>query len=209
MERNPVRTFSKIPFMRPCWLLFTALLTVTAASAQSSQHPIAVVQRAEAAEKIARLDTPATAAEVLAEARAVAAKENKNVLILFHASWCGWCHKMQRALEEPEMKPLFDKSFVVRWLDVYEQAPDKARENPGAEDLLKQYKGNDLGIPYFIVFDAQGTKLSDSQKVPGQNIGCPAEPDEVAYFITVLKKTTKLTEPELQAIAERFRKNKS
>ncbi|GAB4092320.1 thioredoxin family protein [Flaviaesturariibacter terrae] len=186
---------------------FPAFFVATAAVAQS-QHPVAVVKSVAIARKVPQADAPPTAAEVLKEARAVAAKEHKNVLILFHASWCGWCHKMQKAMEEPDMKLLFEKSFVIRWLDVYEQPPKKALENPGAEDLLKQYKGNDLGIPYFLLFDARGNKLADSQKAPGQNIGCPAEEDEVAFFVEVLKKTTKLTPDELQLIAGRFKKNK-
>lgn len=153
-------------------------------------------------------DAPLPASLVVQQARALATQQGKNVLILFHASWCGWCHKMQQAMEEPELKPLFEKSFVIRWLDVYEQPAKKALENPGAEDLLKQYKGADLGIPYFLVFDAKGNKLEDSQKAPGKNVGCPSEDDEVAYFVDVLKKTTKLTSNELQLIADRFKKNK-
>ncbi len=25
---------------------------------------------------------------------------NKNVLVIFHASWCGWCHKMDSSILE-------------------------------------------------------------------------------------------------------------
>jgi thioredoxin-related protein len=185
-----------------------ALLLAPAAHSQAVARPhvkAAVVEELKtkpAAEKIA------SASDVLADARKVAAKENKKVLVLFHASWCGWCKKMEKAMSEPEIKPLFDKSYVIRWLTVYESPNKKGEENPGAEDLLKQYKGNDQGIPYFLIFDAKGTMLADSQKSPGENIGCPAEADEVAYFVSVLKKTAKLSESELQAIAARFQKNK-
>jgi thioredoxin-related protein len=37
---------------------------------------------------------PASADEIMKEAFAVAKTTNKKVLIMFHASWCGWCHKM-------------------------------------------------------------------------------------------------------------------
>ncbi|TCZ74433.1 thioredoxin family protein [Flaviaesturariibacter aridisoli] len=151
----------------------------------------------------------ASADLLVGEARKQALKEHKNVLVLFHASWCGWCKKMEKALDEPALKPLFDKSFVTVWLTVDETPERRLDENPGAKELLGKYGGSDLGIPYFIVFDPKGNRLSDSQREPGQNIGCPAEPEEVAYFVEVLKKTTNLTERELQAIAERFRKNKS
>jgi hypothetical protein len=36
------------------------------------------------------------------------------------------------------------------------------------------------------------------------NCGCPAQPDEVTFFVDVLKKTTRLTQPEIELIANRF-----
>jgi thioredoxin-related protein len=187
------------------------LVLSTSASAQTAKRPVAEVMKQEAVKRVVQSDSARpvpSASVVLADARRIAAKENKKVLVLFHASWCGWCKKMEKAMEEPALKPLFEKNYVIRWLTVYESPNKKGAENPGAEDLLKQYKGNDLGIPYFLIFDAKGKMLADSQKAPGENVGCPAEADEVAYFTSVLKKTTKLSEGELQVIAERFRKNK-
>ncbi|GAA4327418.1 thioredoxin family protein [Flaviaesturariibacter amylovorans] len=179
-------------------LLVSFLLVGDPTRAQHAALPVAATTAA-----------PPTADEVLKEARRVAAKEGKNVLILFHASWCGWCHKMQRAMEEPAMKPLFEQHFVIRWLTVYESPNKKALENPGAEDLLKKHKGADLGIPYFLVFDAKGALLGDSQRAPGENVGCPAQDNEVAHFIGLLRRTTRLTPAELAAIEDRFKKNKS
>ena len=65
--------------------------------------------------------------------------QKKKVFIKFSASWCGWCHKMDDAMNEAEMKPLFEKSFVMRQLTVMENdAALKKTENPGAFDLLKK-----------------------------------------------------------------------
>ncbi len=36
---------------------------------------------------------------LLKEAEALAGKTNRNVFIIFHASWCGWCHKMAERYE--------------------------------------------------------------------------------------------------------------
>lgn len=41
----------------------------------------------------------------------------------------------------------------------------------------------------------------------GENSGCPAEENEVDYFISVLKKTSKLSKSDLLIIAKRFREN--
>ena len=53
-----------------------------------------------------------SATEILNEANAQAAKENKNVFVIFHASWCGWCHKMDSAMNDPVCKKFFDDNFI-------------------------------------------------------------------------------------------------
>jgi thiol-disulfide isomerase/thioredoxin len=153
---------------------------------------------------------------IMSEAYTAAKAGNKKVFVMFHASWCGWCHKMDAAMNEPAMKKFFDDNFVIRHLVVMESEGKKNLENPGAADLMKKYHGDKSGIPYWLVFDADGNLLADSKLraegdglEKGNNVGCPATEKEVAYFIDVLKKTTKLTEPELTLIAQRFRKNET
>jgi hypothetical protein len=41
----------------------------------------------------------------------------------------------------------------------------------------------------------------------GENVGCPASKEEVAYFIKVLKSSSGLKEDQLGIIEKRFRKN--
>jgi thioredoxin-related protein len=145
--------------------------------------------------------------EILKEASAQAARENKNVFLLFHASWCGWCRKMDTAMNDISIKDFFDKNFVIKHLVVYETEDKKNLENPGALDLLIKYKGNNQGIPYWIVFDANRNLLADSQITPGVNTGCPATKDEVDHFIKVMKRTTSLSSDQLNLISKRFLKN--
>jgi thiol-disulfide isomerase/thioredoxin len=159
---------------------------------------------------------PQSAAEILAEATQIAAKENKNVFVLFHASWCGWCHKMDTAMNDPAVKKYFTDNYVIRHLVVYESKGKENLENPGAIDMLTKYKGNDKGIPYWLVFDRNGVLLSDSKMRPeggsmetGENTGCPASEKEVTHFVTTLKKTSRITDAQLEVIRKRFRLNEN
>ncbi len=160
--------------------------------------------------------TPPTADEVLKEAMKEAKSQKKKVFIKFSASWCGWCHKMDASMNEPEMKPLFDKSFVIRQLIVMESKGKENLETPGALDLLKKHNSDGFGIPVWFIFDTNGKLLVDSHirpegvgmEVKGKNIiGCPASKEEVESFVKSLKLTTKLTDPELSKIFTRFRQN--
>lgn len=148
-----------------------------------------------------------SAADVLQPVYAKAAQENKRVLLIFHASWCGWCRKMFESLADDAVKPLINKYYKVAHLRVHESDDKKNLENPGAMELLARLGGADSGLPYWAVLDAKGKALANSQYKPGKNTGCPAGEEEVAYFIRVLRKTSKLGEVELKVIEERFRRN--
>lgn len=160
--------------------------------------------------------TPQSADAIMSDAYAEAKAQNKKVFVMFHASWCGWCHKMDAAMNESEMKKYFDDNFVIRHLVVMESETKKNLENPGGAEMMKKYFGDKSGIPYWLVFDADGKLLADSKlraegdgPEKGNNVGCPATEKEVAYFIDVLKKTTSLKEGELALISQRFRKNET
>jgi thioredoxin-related protein len=142
--------------------------------------------------------------EVLATAQAQAKKENKKVFVMFHASWCKWCKKMENNMQATQTRPLFDKSYVTAYLTVQESPKNKSLENPGADELLKTYKAEKSGIPFWVILDANGKVLEDSFNSKGENLGCPADAAEVAEFTQMLKNTSKLTDKELSVIAETF-----
>lgn len=155
-----------------------------------------------------------SAEQVLKEATQTAAKENKKVFIIFHASWCGWCHKMDTSMNDKSVKAFFDNNYVIRHLTVLESEGKKNLENPGADDLMAKYNGKGQGIPFWLIFDKNGKLLFDSKRrVEGQgpeasdNVGCPANEKEVDYFVKVLKQTSKLTDQQLEIIYRLFRKN--
>ena len=110
--------------------------------------------------------------------------EHKAIFLHFGASWCIWCKRLDAFLDRPDVKPVFEKYFVPVKLVVQER--DKALENAGAEDLLKKL-GGPAGLPYFAFLDATGSSVATS-KLDGQNIGYPGEPNEIDFFLQIMKK---------------------
>lgn len=158
---------------------------------------------------------PLPAEQVMQQAIQQAIKENKNIMVIFHASWCGWCRKMDSSLNDKSCKKFFDDNYVIMHLVVNESPDKKNLENPGVYQFRSKYNGDDLGLPSWLIFDKHGNLLADSQMRPsganmatqGENVGCPASEKEVAYFIDVLKKTSNLSAPQQVAIEKRFRQN--
>lgn len=157
---------------------------------------------------------PLSSEEIMKEAFTSARNQNKKVLLMFHASWCGWCHKMDTSLNDASVKKFFDDNFVIRHLVVFESKGKENLENPGALEMLTKFEGKDQGIPFWLIFDKDENFLADSRMkttINGveklQNTGCPATKAEVDHFIEILRKTTLLKEDELEKIRIRFRRN--
>jgi thioredoxin-related protein len=152
--------------------------------------------------------------KILKDAMQRAGKEHKNVFIIFHASWCGWCHRMDSIMNNAACKKLFNDNYVIEHLTVLESKDKKGQENPGGEAVLKKYNGEGQGIPFWLIFDAKGNLLADCQIRPngaalttkGNNTGCPATTEEVAHFIKVLQKTADLNAGQLAIIEKNFLK---
>lgn len=144
------------------------------------------------------------ASVVVDKAIAQAKKENKKVFIMFHASWCGWCKKMDNAMTSPACKDLFNANYVIAHLTVKESPKNTNLENPGGEIILNKYKGEQAGLPFWVILDANGQLLTDSFDVKGENLGCPSTQQEVSEFKAKLKKTSKLNDKQLAVIANAF-----
>lgn len=143
---------------------------------------------------------------VLNKALSEAKSKNKNVLLMFHASWCKWCHVMEKNMNLPETKLIFDKKFVTAYVDVQEMGEKKKLENPGGEALMEKYKGKEAGLPFWLVLNPKGEVLADSFNDKNENLGCPSTAEEVDVFVAKLKKSSKMNDKELQTVKQTFLK---
>ena len=142
---------------------------------------------------------PPSAEEVLAPAKQKASAEKKAIFLHFGASWCGWCKKLDAFLDQPQIKPVFEKYFVPVKLVVQENAKNKALENPGAEALLEKL-GGPGGLPYSAFLDAKGVLIVNSKR-GGENIGYPAQPQDIDWFVQMMRKAApKISGDDLKTI---------
>ncbi len=154
---------------------------------------------------------PAPAQDILNAALKKATVENRNVWLIFHASWCGWCKLLDKALEHPEIKGVIEEHYVVTHLDIMEMQKGKkdSLENPGGVEIAKKLGGEKSGLPFFAFLDGNGTKLADSNIMPkGENIGYPAAKEEIVEFGKLLEKTApRMSEKDRGRIIAYFEKN--
>ncbi len=155
--------------------------------------------------------SPLSATQIISAASTQAKQENKNIFVIFHASWCIWCRRMDTAMNDPAIARYFSDNYVVKHMTVLESAKKKQLENPGAEELMNRYGGKNEGLPFWIILDNNGDYLFDSREriadgKPAENVGCPASEKEVAHLIAVLQKSSTINKEGLEAIRKRFRK---
>lgn len=155
---------------------------------------------------------PYPADYMLAVAEKTAKKEKKNIFIMWHASWCGWCHRMDSLMQREDLKDYFNDNYVIEHMVVKERESLKHLENPGADSLLASYHADKVGIPFWVILDKKGQLLADAfireegvgMDEPGTNVGSPANPDEVEHFIRVLQQTSDIDAEGLELIKKAF-----
>lgn len=153
--------------------------------------------------------------KILNDAFKEADANNKNVLIVFTASWCINCHALKMNLLDDtsytNLKKIFSDNYVIRYLVANEHPEKKDLETPGASDLFLKYGKGNVSLPFFVVLDKKGNLLADSiirldganLESSGENMGRPYMPDEVDAFIKVLKKTGSFSRSDLETIKKK------
>lgn len=154
---------------------------------------------------------------IIKEACAEAGKQHKNALIIFHASWCIWCHRLDSSINDVSCSNFFNNNFVIKHVTAFEVDKNEKLNTPGATEFLKAHHADGQGIPTWFIFDKDGNLLADSQlrhqgqssNEEGINVGCPSNETEINYFISVLEKTSTISSDEEAAIKKRFASNGS
>lgn len=170
--------------------LVASFAAVPRVNAQELIKPTAPAAAAAPAPKTAPTPAPVDARVLLKDAMKKASKEKKAILVVFGASWCGWCHRLDAFLAHPDAKPILEDNYVIVHLDVKESGPKKSQENPSGNEVLAELGGDEAGLPFYAFLNAKGDKVADSNAMPkNSNIGYPAAPEEIAAFEGLLKKT--------------------
>ncbi|HEY6350911.1 MAG TPA: thioredoxin family protein [Candidatus Angelobacter sp.] len=124
------------------------VLLAGSALAQSAKVPLKMPTRPDP--NLYRADV--NAQQEITQTMNEAGKENKRVLLVFGANWCGDCYALDYGFHQPRIEPLLNANFKVVHVDVgrYDKNQDLARKYQ--VDLEK-------GIPSLAVLSPQGAVL--------------------------------------------------
>ena len=147
---------------------------------------------------------------ILTNAEAIAFSQNKNILLMFTASWCGPCHRFESFLDDPAMRPIFDRYFVRLVVDYGERPNDtRHQDTPGADELIDSLHDRETGVPLIVMLSSSGKPIVDSVRpVYGRrnnhaNIGYPESPIGIGWFLEMLKRAApSLTSNESETIRD-------
>jgi hypothetical protein len=90
----------------------------------------------------------------------------------------------------------------VAHVRVDEQKDSKFPDSPGAKELEKRL-GGPSGLPFFAFLTPKGDVIVNSIAPKTGNIGHPAEPHEIDYFLEMLKKAAPQMKDEERAEIEK------
>ena len=117
----------------------------------------------------------------LDEAKAVAAKENKPLLVDFTGSdWCGYCIKLHaEVFDKPEFEA-FAKNYVLVELDFPNKKPQPPEEK--AKNKATQAKFGVSGFPTVLLLDAKTGEAYGRQSGYGPGSGPKAYIEKLSAF---------------------------
>lgn len=139
------------------------------------------------------------AKDLLRAGKARAAAEGKRVFLHFGAPWCGNCHQLERWMARDDVRPLLAREFVDLKIDI-------DRTQGGRRLLDRTRTGEPGGIPRFTFLAPDGTKLVESNRADGRNVGFPTSAEDLAHVRTMLETgAVHLTADDVDALIDTLR----
>jgi hypothetical protein len=97
------------------------------------------------------------------------------------------------------MKPITEKAFVVQRIDVGEHKGDpKHADTPGGARLRSTLgAAPEPGFPFLVMTDENGNPIVNSYRNgdTGSNVGYPALPEEIDWYVEMLKRAAPSLSP--------------
>ena len=107
-------------------------------------------------------DAQARVSQALAKAKA----DNKQVMIVFGANWCGDCKMLDGEFRKPAMKALLDANYVVVKVDVNRFNKNLDVVKPYGEVIKKGIPSIVIATPANqLVYATNGGELADARKM--------------------------------------------
>ncbi len=124
-------------------------------------------------------DAKADGNKQIADALAIAKRDNKRVLLQFGANWCIWCHRLHDLFDnDPLVSKKLLYEYVLVLIDV--DTVDGKKHN---EDVDARYgRPSKYGLPTLVVLDADGKQLALQPAQPWE-LGDQHNPFKVLSFL--------------------------
>jgi uncharacterized protein YmfQ (DUF2313 family) len=111
---------------------------------------------------------------------------------------------LDKFIESEEAKPALTKYFVLTQLTYPDDAGTK-----GSGKVLERVGGASQGFPFHAFLDSKGELIVNSKRNGQDNIGYPLEPQEIEWFLIMVKKAApKITEMEVKSLETKLRSYK-
>jgi hypothetical protein len=152
---------------------------------------------------------PLPAKTLLERAQLQAAKENKNVYVMFMTSRNEWCQKHEDFVAR--YPDFYRRNFVTVRLTLFETPDRKHLENEGSPGYLTKWSGQQPGLPFFAILNPKGEMVGNSmftQAGKTINLGHPWVDEEVDAYMKLLEKGTHASKAELTEVKAKLQAQK-
>jgi thiol:disulfide interchange protein len=139
------------------------------------QAGVPLITAASSSTRAKLYDETADGGKQIAEALAIAKKENKRVLLQFGANWCGWCHKLHALFQSnTAIADLLRRDYVTVLIDVNKE------HNRDVD--LKYGRPTKHGLPVIVILDSDAKQLT-TQETGALEAGSEHSPEKVMAFL--------------------------